>query len=302
MYSFCCRVLVDEVFPRSDYLELCELTFFWLGGDIPNFHFRKPKKANSARFMQISVYYLTYHLISPQINFLSDVEIDEVKAVAEFIGLFYCSWFLESSLACCAPYNDLQAIFQMKKYNVFSSCAAICLKSWSRHLDYLSPQLVVLSLADKRVPLADKGAMAARLLFIPPPSTFPPQPQSCIIQNLTENHVSDVPCLSTFISEKSWLLFHRLGLMSQLDWLSLDPEVWKDDPNFCSFASFVRCMTVVNDPAERAVKLAKDFIDRSHNEETLQQNYVVVSEHRKMFPTTQTGKMKKSTMLTLNTF
>ena len=90
--------------------------------------------------------------------------------------------------------------------------------------------------------------------------------------------------------------------MSQLDWLSLDPEVWEDDPNFCSFASFVRCMTVVNDPAERAVKLAKDFIDRSHNEETLQQNYVVVLEHRKMFPTTQTGKMKKSTMLTLNTF
>ena len=59
-------------------------------------------------------------------------------------------------------------------------------------------------------------------------------------------------------------------------------------------------MTVVNDPAERAVKLAKDFINRSHKEDTVQLNFLVVSAHRKEFPTTKEGKMAKTTMLELN--
>ena len=228
---------------------------------------------------------------------MSPAEVAEVKDVSLFIGLFYSGWFLECSLAAYSPYNDLNSILQMRKFVHFRPEAAeACLTSWGRHLDYLTPQLVVLSLADKRVSAEVKMEMAVKLISIEPPSVFPPQFPKCIIPNLVENasfwpENGELPSLAQLINKSSWLIFKKLNILDKVGWLQKHPIMWEEDPDFQLFASFVWTMTVVNDPAERTVKLAKDFIDRSPNEETLQNNFLVVSQHRQEFPTTSGGKM-----------
>ena len=161
----------------------------------------------------------------------------------------------------------------------------------------MSPQLVVLSLADQRLSHDQKKKIASKLVSFEIPSSFPPQPQVCIIEDVVNDDSlwSDgTPCRSVFVSEKSWLIFKKLGLLDNVDWLKNHPVMREEDHDFLMFASFIRNMTEVNDPAERSVKLAKDFIWRSHTEENLQHMFVVTSEHRKKFPTTNKGVMPKS--------
>jgi hypothetical protein len=45
------RVLSLETFARGDYRRLYELFVFYLGGDIPGFHFHQPGACHEARFM-----------------------------------------------------------------------------------------------------------------------------------------------------------------------------------------------------------------------------------------------------------
>ena len=43
-------------------------------------------------------------------------------------------------------------------------------------------------------------------------------------------------------------------------------------------------MSVVNDAAERGVKLASDFVSSSRNEDTFQESLQIIEEHRKHVP------------------
>ena len=44
------RALTLETFPRGDYKKLCELFVFYLGGDVPGFHFHQPGACHEARY------------------------------------------------------------------------------------------------------------------------------------------------------------------------------------------------------------------------------------------------------------
>ena len=56
---------------------------------------------------------------------------------------------------------------------------------------------------------------------------------------------------------------------------------------YLKFRKFVRGLTVVNDPAERVIKLIQDFVECSHDEELRQDTMLAVSDHRKKFPRQQ---------------
>ena len=44
------RALVTGVFARGDYRKLCEMYVFYLGGDVPGFHFHQPGACHEARY------------------------------------------------------------------------------------------------------------------------------------------------------------------------------------------------------------------------------------------------------------
>ena len=66
------------------------------------------------------------------------------------------------------------------------------------------------------------------------------------------------PSLANFINEESWLIFDILGhKVAHCKWMLLPREVWKLDPDYMKFQTFVKNLAVVNDSSERAVKLVQ---------------------------------------------
>ena len=67
-----------------------------------------------------------------------------------------------------------------------------------------------------------------------------------------------------------------------LQWLKQDATSWPLDPGFLKFQEFVNNLTVVNDPAERSVKLIQEFVNTCQDEELRQDLLLAVSENRKL--------------------
>ena len=59
----------------------------WLGEEVVDFKFRKPKPVSSARYKQQGIYYLVLELLKRQLNlFKKDIK-QEISAMADFNGL-----------------------------------------------------------------------------------------------------------------------------------------------------------------------------------------------------------------------
>ena len=90
------------------------------------------------------------------------------------------------------------------------------------------------------------------------------------------------PTLSELVTPRSWLLFERLGLDGNgTAWLRDEMAVWPSKEGYLAFSKSVKGLCVVNDPAERTVKLIQDFINSAHEEKRRQDVLLAVSASRK---------------------
>ena len=77
----------------------------------------------------------------------------------------------------------------------------------------------------------------------------------------------DLP--SVLLSAKSLKLFKRFGL--SMNFLKIDPSQWATQMDYIQGQKIIRSLEVVNDTAERGVKLMEEFNDfHSKNEEQKQ--------------------------------
>ena len=67
----------------------------------------------------------------------------------------------------------------------------------------------------------------------------------------------------------------------QMEFLLLPPTTWHILSSFKRFKELASCIPVVNDSAERNVKLIQDFINSSHNEDLRQDLLLAVESKRK---------------------
>ena len=74
----------------------------------------------------------------------------------------------------------------------------------------------------------------------------------------------------------------------------LEVHQWPLMSGFKKFSSFVSKLLVVNDPAERGVKLVQDFIDTSTDESLRQARMISASEQRKNHSKNMTKKEMKN--------
>ena len=103
--------------------------------------------------------------------------------------------------------QHLQTVRKFKSIDLESAEETI--KSFERHLGYLSEELVVFFLFDDSVNYAKKTMMGQKLINLPRPKVFTPyKPKTPIVIWRDE----EKPFSSSFISEKLWLLFHLLKL------------------------------------------------------------------------------------------
>lgn len=79
------------------------------------------------------------------------------------------------------------------------------------------------------------------------------------------------------------------------NFLSKNPTLWENDDGFCKAKSILENVTVINDSAERGVKLIEDYNQLlTKNEDDLQFLLQVVTEYRKDFPSCAKKDLQKT--------
>ena len=89
--------------------------------------------------------------------------------------------------------------------------------------------------------------------------------------------------LKSLLGPESHMLFRNLNI--RRDWLAKPVNQWAADEDFQVAEKFVRTVKVVNDAAERGVKLISDFATIITTDEQ-QRAWLLqgVEQHRKLFP------------------
>ena len=212
----------------------------------------------------------------------------EISEMSEFIALYYARWFLQASMTTCSPRFDLEAIWDMKKYSaVRCQLAEKCLKSMKHHTWYLHGSIIPFCLADPEVKEDEKREVAEKIHdILHDPSINEEEAADAFKyrkKDLSETfNLESKPNLSKFVDRSSRIVFDILDLeKSDLDWLQLPPSLWHLMTPYKKFQYFISKLPVVNDAAERNVKLIQDFVGTSCDESLRQDILLAVESKRK---------------------
>ena len=224
---------------------------------------------------------------------LNKSEKDMLQMSTDFIVTFYGSYFLKSPIAAQAPSNDLDAFklsLEMMSNELYKSKYGPLAKklhsSLVRHSWYLTPQLVILSIANGDLDSNERAEIALKLISFDPPSLddfSTEQPDS-------PTHILPMSVLSDFVTEESWLIFTYLGISREMIKTWIDDNFNVSNVSYTNFQNQVANLAVVNDRAERHIRLVQDFVAQTHDEGLLQDTMQVVTKNRR-----EVGKDMKKT-------
>lgn len=280
---------------RDDYRELLELTMIFLGG-IPNrgVSFRIPGAVSHARWMAKAIYAFKIYLFRDQFQ-LSHREKNSLRRICIFLARVYVrAWFL-SSEAIKAPYHDFLFMQQLINYqDIDPEISKVTAKKFSKHLWYLVPETVVLSLFDDNVPTVVKARMAQIMLEADKSEEEEEdknQLKRYILQQKDFSSFTNIE-FSSFVTPSSKNFFTRFSLST--DFLDKDPSTWKDDLGYKRAIEKLETTVVVNDVAERGVKLIQDYNNILTKDEAEKQYVLqIVARDRKNYPTATKSSLRK---------
>ena len=96
-----------------------------------------------------------------------------------------------------------------------------------------------------------------------------------------------------FVGSRSWLLFVSLKLTDEhFDWMHTEVENWEIMSGYKKIEASVHSFEVVNDCAERAVKLISDFKDGVVNVKDQEYLFHVIEDHRNHFRSFNKSSLK----------
>ena len=269
-----------DILPRDDYRELLELALLVNPFAAPAKHtIKKPGAHNKARWMCVCVYCLKMFWFQDQpiLGYSADFKASLLRFV-KFLLLIYIPYWFKVTLSSDAAVHDLNLYKQLLQYNnIDSDSSQAVLRAQSRHYWYLAPESVLLwCLFADELDQDQKGRLAAMLLTKPRPDTWNPKKVKFPILTPTTSLVS-------LISPLSWFPFYLLDLSSK--WLELPPAEWELDSDFVAMRKFARTVKLVNDVAERGVKLANDYCNcLTKDSEERKKLIMVVQNHRRSYP------------------
>ena len=109
--------------------------------------------------------------------------------------------------------------------------------------------------------------------------------------------VAGTPRLADFIGPESLFIFYLLDQGPQdLPWPALPVDEWENHESYRVFKDYVKAKIVVNDPAERALRLIKPVVKKFRLEENLQAAMKVTKKARKSWPTGAVMGRKRKNM------
>jgi hypothetical protein len=265
---------------REDYRELLELTIIFLGGTPHRgISFRIPSASHHARWMAKAIYCLKIYIFRNEFK----LSLSQQKACQDtcifIISMYVKNWF-QAHIAIEAPYQDLMFVQNLLEYeNIDKKIAFVSLKKFCNHLWYLNPETAALAFFDENVTLLEKKKMVEALNIVDAGE----QTVKRFTVDIKNMNLLKFKCISDFINSSSVQLFHRFNIKT--DFLNEDPILWYNNQNFIQGLQKFSNLKVVNDAAERGVKLISDYNNLiTKNEDQKQFLIQTIHDYRQRYP------------------
>lgn len=284
---------------REDYKEFTELCLLYLDNvdKSRSVKFRQPGAVHKARWMGKILYAIKVVLLEKQISAMPKGTITtqnqqlKLRRFVTFVCLIYARWWITCPSAVDAPWHDLCLYNDLLKYSqVDSDISCSGVRALNRHLWYLSSEMIPLALFSDIVPKPELQYLAEKLLTTKPTDamTVPFDRFGSGFGKPKFPTIISTTRLGDLISVDSWFIFSLLKM--DTEFLYHDVDAWPGEPSFCVSKTKVVALNVVNDSAERAVKLSSDYVDAARSEEHYQNILQVVEADRKQTPSLRKRK------------
>ena len=223
-------------------------------------------------------------------------QVSKVREFVNFVTLVYSSWWMTCSSVTDAPWNDLNLFHSILQYDMLNRDISVsAVRAFKRHLWYLTAEMVPLALWSSKVPAVERRRLADRLLAVKPALELQ-SPQDRFGSGFGKpkfpNFITISTTLADLVGSDSWYTFAVLKINSEF--LTEDVSDWSSHDGYQAALTNIEALNVINDSAERGVKLSADFLSTSKKEEHYQNVLQVVegdrsrqSNLRKRKPTTQ---------------
>lgn len=276
-----CEEMLQEILrsqkpPRADYREIAELTVIVVGGVPPRgIHWSRPGAIHQARWMARNLYAMKMFMFADQMDYEQET-LAKLERLNRFLALFYTPVWMSATSAADAPVRDLQLYQDMLRYKkTDSEVAKAVLEKLENHRWYLTQEVVPFALCSSMLNNKQKQDLAAQLHATEKPDSF--RQGKPVFQRITANTT-----LVDLVGPESHFLLDTLSVGS--DWLLKPVEAWPDDDDYNTALEYVTSLKVVNDVAERGVKMMSDFANVITTDEA-QRGYLMqaVEFHRRRF-------------------
>lgn len=286
-----CRLQLSNQHPRDDYRELLELVMMFLGEVPPGgIRFRKAGAISRARWMARAIYVLKMWMTSDEVGGIGTDTLKHYEILAMFISQCYIKYWFRLPDPVIAPRVDLEFYADLKLF-FEKQYSAVAEKAFFNHLWYFSETNIALSFFDEEIVVEEKRKMVTAL-------TKPRNQGNESSNNRkrarldTAYRPSSKPkalkksaSISNFITDGSRDFFAIMDI--DTNFLQTDPALWPGSTLYEQSKQKVRALQVVNDVAERAVKLVTDFNGRLTRDPAQEQFLLqIVEYHRNEKPFT----------------
>lgn len=282
------EILKSSLEMRGDYKEVLQLVVMYIDGGETIFQIQKPGAVNKARWMSKILYCLKLALLEnkiveelPKGTVFASGQREKITRFVDFVIRVYVRWWYTAIFPEEAARSDLQLSRSLQHYRD-KIISASAIQAFSNHTWYLTEELVPLALFSRDLSVTEKDGIAQKLLSL--------QSKEEPLFNrygsgFGKPHFPSVDAtsqLSSFIGKSSWQFFRILNIST--DFLQLPSSEWQTAPSFLDGLATVRNIRVVNDSAERGVKLSSDFLSTAQIEKRYQNVLQVVENDRGKIP------------------
>lgn len=234
---------------RGDYMECVELGLILLGEKIEGFSFKAPQGLSKARWMCKVIYAMKELLLYKELK-LDKVYVKKLTVFCTFCIFFYIKPWLRAAFPAEAAQTDLEFFQNMiivKEMDL--NCAQKVSDKILRHTWYLSGELVGLAVFSGSLSFSEKRLIITKMKEID--ADWSVRSIKSEITNFSGKKLCD------FVDTTTRPALEGLGI--DLSFIELDPIEWDSNPNYIYGKEIVDNLGVINDSAERKVRLMSDF-------------------------------------------
>ena len=191
---------------------------------------------------------------------------------------------MTATAAADAPLQDITFVQEMMKYEAIDPEVALAVqRKLQNHGWYLTQELIPFALFSTKVSNSQKRSMADQLCTVEKPQNF--RVGKPVFPKIAENTT-----LADLIGPESHFIFAALDI--GMEWLRLPVETRPQNEYYKTAYNFVTTLKVVNDIAERGVKMMADFANTITTNAELRQHLLQAVEYNRQ----QFDNFKKRTL------